>query len=209
MRAAIRPLAILAVMATMALASVVGGTEAMADSATVPGAPTITSVSTGGVAGQLLVAYSPPTTAGSSPITSYQATVDGGANWLTCSNGTSGTCPLVNLPVGRQFTIQLRAVNSVGAGTASVPSTGTAEGPDPDNPGAIAGSKVIVKATFSAAANGLGVNPATAALGVGTLPKLTFSTAILDKAVVEKHLKVTATDVAGGVHAVPGAWGWL
>ena len=205
-RALIRPLAI---VATMAIASVFGASQAMADSATVPGAPTITSISTGGVAGQLLVAYTAPTTPGSSPITSYQATVDGGANWLTCSNGTSGTCPLINLPVGRQFTIQLRAVNSAGAGAASVSSTGTAEGPDPDKPGAIAGSKVVVKATFSAAANGLGVNPATAALGVGTLPKLTFSTAILDKAVVEKHLKVTSTDVSGGVHPVPGAWGWL
>ena len=181
---------------------------ALADSTSAPGAPTITSVSTGGVNGQLLVAYSPPSSTGGA-ITAYQATIDGGSNWLTCSNGTSGTCPLINLPIGHQFTIQLRAVNGSGPGAASAPATGTPEGPDPDKPGAISGSKVSVTASFNAAGNSLGVNPATTALGVGTLPRITFSRPILDKKVVENHLKVTATDGSGAAHPVAGSWGWL
>ena len=185
-----------------------GAAPAIADSPNTPGAPTITSVSTGGVNGQLLVAYSPPAGTAAA-ITSYQATIDGGTNWLTCSNGTSGTCPLINLPIGQKFTIQLRAVNSSGPGAASAPATGTAEGPDPDKPGVISGAKQTVTASFNAAGNSLGVNPATTALGVGTLPRLTFNRSIIDKKVVEKHLKVTATDSSGAARAVAGSWGWL
>ena len=200
--------AALAAFTFAATGALVCAGPALADSPGAPGAPTITSVATGGVNGQLLVAYAPAPSTGSA-VTSYQATIDGGINWLTCSNGTSGTCPLINLPVGRQFTIQLRAVNSAGPGAASAPATGTAEGPDPDKPGVVSGTKLSVTASFNAAGNSLGVNPATTALGVGTLPRLTFSRSILDKKVVEKHLKVTATDATGATHAIAGAWGWL
>lgn len=200
--------AVVTAAAIAAMSVSVGAAPAMADSSAAPGAPTITSVSTGGVNGQLLVAYSPPaSTAGA--ITSYQATIDGGSNWLTCSNGTSGTCPLINLPIGQKFTIQLRAVNSAGPGAASTPATGTAEGPDPDKPGAISGSKLSVTASFNAAGNSLGVNAATTALGVGTLPRLTFSRSIAQKKVVETHLKVKAIDGSGVSRDVAGSWGWL
>jgi len=178
---------------------------------TAPSAPTITKVSTGLVSGQLRVAYAPPASDGGSAVTSYEVTVDGGSAWWPCV-GTSGICTLTSLTNGTDYTVSMRAVNAAGPGPASAPSTGTPAipaGSDPDKPEKLPKPRVWANATFNAAGNNLGVDGSRTKLGVGTLPKLSFTRAIPDKRVVETHLSVKAILPDGRVKKVKGAWGWL
>ena len=176
-----------------------------------PDAPTITAIAPTAT-GTLVVTYALPASNGGSPITSYQASVDGGANWPTCSDA-AGTCTLVNLTNGTPYSVQIRAVNAAGPGAASAAVVGTPvapAGPDPDKPAKLPTPYVWTTAVFDPAGNGLGLSVKTTdPLGVGTLPQLTFSRAIPSKAVVERHLTVKATDGLGRTYVVPGAWGWL
>lgn len=158
-----------------------------------------------------MVRYLPPTSDGGSPILIYDASIDQGATWWPCPQ-TPGICTLTNLTNGRPYTVLLRAHNALGAGPVSTPATATPtvpRGTDPDKPLRLPKPHVWVNASFNAASNGLGVNGATTKLGVGTLPQLTFTRGIPDKAVVEKHLTVKANLQDGRVRKVKGAWGWL
>ena len=176
-----------------------------------PDAPTITAV-TPTTSGTLVVSYSLPVLDGGSPITAYQASVDGGANWPTCSD-SAGTCTLLTLTNGTAYSVQIRAVNAAGPGAASAAVSGTPvapAGPDPDKPAKLPKPRVWASATFDPAGNSLGLSRSTSdPLGVGTLPKLTFTRAIPGKSVVERHLAVKATDELGRTYVVPGSWGWL
>ena len=176
-----------------------------------PGSPTITKVKDGVVSGQLVVSYDPPASDGGSPVTQYDATINAGKDWWPCV-GTTGTCTLTNLQNGTQYTVMLRAVNAVGAGLASASATGRPSipvGQDPDKPATLPKPHIWVKATFDAASNGLGVSGDRARLGVGTLPKLTFTQPIDDKRAVETHLQVTSISQDGTIKKVKGAWGWI
>lgn len=179
--------------------------------AVVPGPPTITTVVAGPVGGQLVVSYAAPASDGGAPITSYDASIDGGVTWWTCAP-QPGSCTLTSLVNGRTYAVALRAVNAVGPGPASAPVSGVPvlpAGSDPDKPVPLPKPRATVTATFNAASNSLGVDGSRVRLGVGTLPKLTFSRAITDKRVAETHLKVMATLADGQQRAVPGAWGWV
>ena len=176
-----------------------------------PSAPTITSVTPGSAATELQVIYTAPAADGGSPITSYQASLDGGTNWYTCV-GTAGVCPLGSLARGRTYSVVLRAVNASGAGEISKAGIGipAASGSgSTDNPKVLPKPRVRVGATFNAASNDLGITSPTMRLGVGTLPRLRFSRDIPNKAMVERNLAVTATSQVGVVLGVHGAWGWL
>jgi len=198
----------IASLSTVILASSLLSQPARA-AAPYPDAPVITSV-TPMASGALLVAYTPPAGNGGSPITSYEVTIDGGVTWYTCAP-TPNACPLGSLKNGQPYTVSLRAVNAAGPGESSAAVTATAripEGADPDKPARLPRPRASVTASFNPASNLPGVS-ATADLGVGTLPRLRFSRDIPDKAVVERHLTVTATDEATGqVGVVPGSWGW-
>lgn len=179
--------------------------------ATVPGPPTITTVLPGPVGGQLAVSYAPPTSDGGAPIASYDATIDGGVTWWPCAP-EPGTCTLTNLVNGRTYTVALRAVNGIGPGPASAAATGVPvlpAGSDPYKPVPLPKPRATVSASFNAASNSLGVDGSRVKLGVGTLPKLTFSRAIPDKRAVETHLTVVATLADGQQRTVSGAWGWV
>jgi titin len=98
---------------------------------TVPTAPTITQITTGNA--MLNVAFSAAGDGGN-PITTYQYSTDGGATWQTRTVGstssplvisalsTNGTTALAN---GTTYSVQLRAVNSAGTGSASSSTTAT------------------------------------------------------------------------------------
>ncbi len=64
-------------------------------------------------------------------------------------------------------------------------------------------------ARFNAASNSLGVDASKRSVGVGTLPKITFSRDIPNKAAVERHLVVSAQIDTGVIKPVAGAWGWV
>jgi lipoprotein-anchoring transpeptidase ErfK/SrfK len=193
------------------LLSVFLGAPPAAAAAPYPDAPTITAV-TPTASGTLVVAFSAPASDGGSPITAYEVSLDGGSAWYTCAP-MDNACPLGNLKNGQPYTILLRARNAQGAGDSSTPASATPlipAGADPDKPARLPRPRVAVTASFNAAANGLGVDGSSVRLGVGTLPRIKFSRSIPDKAVVERHLTVTATDDATGrTTVVPGSWGWL
>jgi hypothetical protein len=91
--------------------------------ATVPGQPTITTVSRSNAT--ISVTYSAPSSGGSA-ITAYQYSTDGGATWHQAGStadplvittlSTNGTTAIVN---GTSYPIEIRAVNSIGDSTAS------------------------------------------------------------------------------------------
>jgi predicted RNA-binding protein with TRAM domain len=99
--------------------------------ATVPAAPTISSITPGNQ--QLSVAFTAGSNGGSA-ITNYKYSTDGGTNWQTRSTGTTasplvistlsidGTTPLTN---GTSYDVQIRAVNAVGDGTATASTAAT------------------------------------------------------------------------------------
>ena len=98
---------------------------------TSPTAPTISRIDTSNA---LLTVYFSPGDDGGNPITSYQYSTDGGASWQTRTVGstssplvisalsTNGTSALAN---GTTYSVQIRAVNSAGAGNASLTTTAT------------------------------------------------------------------------------------
>ena len=89
-------------------------------------APTLNSVTAGNKT--LTVAFDAPISNGGTAITSYQYSTDGGTTWRNRSAGTtasplvistvssSGNTDLVN---GQTYTVQIRAINTSGAGSAS------------------------------------------------------------------------------------------
>ena len=182
-----------------------------ATEAVAPGSPTITAVIGGTGSGQLVVTYAPPAGDGGTPVTSYEISVDAGVTWWVCAP-TPGSCTLTSLNNGRPYSVILRAVNAIGAGLASAPSSGVPSipaGADPDKPATLPKPRAWVNASFNAASNDLGVDGSKVKLGVGTLPQLTFTRAIPDKRVVESHLTVNATLEDGRTRPVKGSWGWM
>ena len=79
-----------------------------------PGAPTITSVDylNGTTGGRLSVSFTEGTT-GTTVTTDYQYSTDNGVTWATRS-GTASPVVITGLTNGTNYTIRLRAVNSIG-----------------------------------------------------------------------------------------------
>jgi lipoprotein-anchoring transpeptidase ErfK/SrfK len=131
--------------------------------------------------------------------------------WTTCAQEL-GTCTVTGLMDGRTYRITLRSANSSGVSAPAGPASAVPSAPpgvDPDKPTQVFGKVRRVSAEFEAAGNDLGVSGSRTRLGVGTLPEFVFYAPISNKAVVERHLVVTATDGTGVTAVVPGAWGWL
>ena len=94
------------------------GTGYGAATATTPAAPTITSISAGETS--LTVNFTAPTSNGGSSITNYEYSLDGGTTWVTLSPVTTTSPFTINgLTVGLTYDVKIRAVNSIGSGTAS------------------------------------------------------------------------------------------
>ena len=129
----------------------VNGTPAGA--VTVPGAPTIATVTPGD--GQLSVAFTAPGSNGGAPITNYDYSIDNGVNWVTPST-PSTTSPLLitGLTNGTTYPVKIRARNSAGAGTASngvsgtpaaAPSSPSDRAPEPPQPPSVEVAGVSVR----------------------------------------------------------------
>lgn len=116
--------------------------------ATVPGAPTITSITAGNHA--LTVTFAAPADDGAAAITTYEHSVDGGVTWTRRSVDSTAS-PLVVRPLdnGTTYPVRLRAVNAAGAGAASnevaaTPVAAPVLRDDPDEPPAPTGSGVLL-----------------------------------------------------------------
>ena len=110
-----------------AVSSAGGGASSSPASGTpsaLPGAPTITAITPGGDGVSLQVAFVPGYTGGS-PITSYQYATSVGAGtttfgaWTTAS-GTTSPITITGLTNGTTYSVELRALNTNGAGPGSV-----------------------------------------------------------------------------------------
>ncbi len=175
-----------------------------------PDPPSIASV-TSVASGSLQISYVLPLSAVVPPVTDVQVTSNGGNTWSTCGQ-TLGVCVVSGLTDGVKYIVALRAVNEAGPGPMSALGSGVPTLPidqDTDKLAKLPKSRTMVTARFDAASNKLGVDAAGTRLGIGTLPKLTFSRDIPNKAVVERHLTVSASsDATGATQVVPGAWSW-
>jgi len=92
-----------------------------------PGAPTITGITTGNQ--QLSVEFTAPGSDGGSAITNYEYSTNNGSSYNTVSpDQTTSPIVITGLTNGTTYTIRLKAVNTIGAGTASSSSSGTPAG---------------------------------------------------------------------------------
>jgi len=106
-------------------------TTAAITPATVPGAPTGVSGTTG--AGQSEVSFTAPASNGS-PITSYTVTSSPGGITATCS---ASPCLITGLTNGTSYTFQVTATNSVGTGSSSAASTAVTPKTTPSAPSSV------------------------------------------------------------------------
>jgi len=98
-----------------------------------PGAPGQPALTPGDGTAQL--SFTAPIDPGTSSITSYQASVDGGASWqpITTSSGPNGTLTttLSGLTNATAYSVMVRAVNDSGPGADSPSGSVTPNGPQP------------------------------------------------------------------------------
>ena len=87
---------------------------------TVPGTPTISSITVGDQ--QLSVAFT--VSDGGSVLTAMEYSIDGGANWLPAS-GTTSPLTITGLTNGTSYGVQVRATNAQGTGPPSATTTAT------------------------------------------------------------------------------------
>ena len=128
------------------VAVVPGGTVYIADSANntidrvglaAPGAPGQPQLTAGDTTAQL--SFRPPVDLGTSPVTGYQVSLDGGATWQTISTtpGAGGalTTTLNGLTDGTTYSVMVRAINGSGPGQNSPSGSVTPEPPTPVSTG--------------------------------------------------------------------------
>lgn len=102
--------------------------SAVTPSATVPGAPSVSSFVAG--AGQATVTFAAPSSNGGSAITDYlvEYKLTSAASWSTWSHSASGAVlsyTITGLTNGSSYDVRVSAVNSVGTGAASASSSST------------------------------------------------------------------------------------
>ena len=100
---------------------------------TTPGAPSQLVLVAGDGTAQL--SFTAPIDPGTSPITGYQVSLDGGTTWQTITTapgaGNTLTTTLSGLTDGTTYAVRVRAVNTSGAGAASPSGSVTPKAPSP------------------------------------------------------------------------------
>ena len=136
--------------------------------ATAPAAPTITSITPGD--GSLLVAFTAPSSDGGATISNYQYSTDNGGTFTAFSPAqTTSPLSITGLVNSTTYSVQIKAVNSVGAGEASASIDGTPVAPavPPELTSSTYTGKVAVAFSQTIPATG---SPTSFALATGTLP---------------------------------------
>lgn len=98
--------------------------------ASMPSSPSITSVDVPTLGRSLWVNFSAPANDGGSTIVTYQYSINGGASWLSRTDGQATSSPLKisGLTNGASYSISIRATNIRGAGISSPVETGIPAG---------------------------------------------------------------------------------
>ena len=171
---------------------------------TVPGAPTVTSV-TPTDAG-LTVTWSAPASNGGSSIVAYTVTADDGTNTTNC-DWTTGplTCDVVGLDNGTSYSVTVVATNAAGDSVASSSSSATPH-TTPDAPDApdvtVANQSLVVNWTAPASDGGAEITEYLVTATAGSTVK-TCTTSLLTCTVTgltngtEYSVTVSATNAAG------------
>jgi hypothetical protein len=136
--------------------------------ATAPTAPTITSITPGD--GSLSVAFTAPSSDGGDTISNYQYSTDNGGTFIAFSPArTTSPLSITGLVNSTTYSVQIKAVNSVGAGEASASVDGTPVAPavPPSLTSSTYTGKVAVAFSQTIPATG---SPTSFALATGTLP---------------------------------------
>jgi len=127
--------------------------------ATVPGAPT--NVSAAGDGGSAIVAFSPPSSDGGSPITSYTVTGSPGtggasvsATAVASASGSGSPIVVGGLTTGTPYTFSVSATNAIGTGPSSAPSNVVTPVAVPEAPTGVSAAGADGAATVSFAAPG-------------------------------------------------------
>ena len=113
-----------AVRAHNAIGASAPSAEVSAAPATTASAPVISAITAAD--NSLQVAFTAPVSNGGSAITSYQFSLNGGTTWSNFANGAGTSSPLTitGLSNGVNYSIKLRAINTIAAGAASNGMTG-------------------------------------------------------------------------------------
>ncbi len=121
--------------------------------AVAPGAPTITSITPSN--GQLSVAFTAGATGGSA-ITNYKYSTDGGGTFTAVSPAaTTSPITITGLSNGTTYNVQIKAVNAVGDGTATVSTAATpATTPSAPTITGITAGNAQISVAFTAGASG-------------------------------------------------------
>jgi len=167
---------------------------------TAPGAPTITGITPGD--GSLSVAFTPPASDGGAAISNYQYSTDGITYVDRSPASTNSPLLIGGLTNGTTYSVTLKAVNNVGAGTASASTNAT--------PAVPAQPPVVTSTNFSGQVNvpfsqtiPASGSPTNFTLVSGTLPGgLTFNSnngtiSGTPTNAVTNNLTVTAANSAG------------
>ena len=136
--------------------------------ATAPVAPSITSITPGD--GSLSVAFTAPISDGGATISNYQYSTDNGGTFTAFSPAqTTSPLSITGLVNSTTYSVQIKAVNSVGAGEASASIDGTPVAPavPPELTSSTYTGKVAVAFSQTIPATG---SPTSFALATGTLP---------------------------------------
>ena len=169
---------------------------------TAPGVPTITGITPGD--GSLSVAFTPPVSDGGAAISNYQYSIDG-TNYIARSPVSTNSPLLISgLANNTTYPVTLKAVNSVGAGSASASVNGTPVAPTLPPILTATNFAGTVGVAFSNAIPNTG-NPTNFTLVAGTLPGgLTFNSnngtitgTPTNATVGTNNLTVTAANAAG------------
>ena len=153
------------IRATNAVGTGSASTAAPVTPATVPGAPSIVGDTVAGGEATLSADFTAPSSNGGSAITNYQYSTDAGATWRLRTDGagvdspvvittlsSDGTTPLTN---GVTYSVELRAINAVGAGIASAVATGISKSaPQQPTITTVTRSSGALAVSFTAGSNG-------------------------------------------------------
>jgi hypothetical protein len=126
--------------------------------ATVPGAPSISAITAGD--SQLSVAFSAPGSNGGATISNYEYSIDDGSNWVALSPASTASPIVVSgLTNGTAYPVKIRAVNVVGAGTASSTVSGTPVASTPAPPPSSSSSSAPPPTPPTTKVSGISVKP--------------------------------------------------